>query len=178
MVTFKRHVDFQVFCRGLDWLIIVCLCNSLLLGTINLFNRLADVHVCLEATWTTSLRQLGQWFLRLSRVALIPFAGGFSLQIWFTKLIYLLDGLMTILAQVGDEPPRHFQNRGRPCEFYSCDSFELNWLNPLPSSIGQDSPWHYIYIWFNNFITVFAFNFYHASFLFKTIEPWSLISQF
>ena len=156
-MTFKR----------LHWLIIVCLCYSLLLWKIYLFNRLADVHVCLEATWTTSLRQLGQWFLRLSRVALIPFAGGFSLQIWFTNLIYLLDGYwMTIMAQVGDEPPRHFQNRGRPCEFYSCDSFELNWLNPLPFSIGQDSPWNYnprtFYIWFNIFITVFAFIFYHA----------------
>ena len=80
-------------------------------------------------------------------------SGGFSLQIWFTKLIYLLDGLMTIMAQVGDEPPRHFQNRGRPCEFYSCDSFELNWLNPLPFSIGQDSPpditthEHFIFDW-------------------------------
>ena len=32
---------------------------------------------------------------------------------------------MTIMAQAGNEPPGHFQNRWRPCESYSCDSFEL-----------------------------------------------------
>ena len=97
--------------------------HSVLFPQLSSSNRLAAAQESSGEILMTSLKPPENWSLQLSRAALIQFAGCFFPG-WFLS--------KNSIPQVGYEPPRHLQNRRRPCKQFRNQQIILltTWLNP------------------------------------------------
>ena len=103
--------------------------HSVLFPQLSSSNRLAAAQESSGEILMTSLKPPENWSLQLSRAALIQFAGCFFPG-WFLS--------KNSIPQVGYEPPRHLQNRRRPCKQFRNQQIILltTWLNPKSVYFG------------------------------------------